>query len=167
MTTRSLMKVSVHPRLARGTLPLGRLSRIRCRFIPARAGNTSHPPQNSNVFAGSSPLARGTRNNAIDGPRGIRFIPARAGNTPFTSKTVTSRDGFIPARAGNTSEGDEGRPMGIGSSPLARGTPPANRRPNLKKPVHPRSRGEHLAKPGDPLSDHGSSPLGSGEHCPS
>ena len=96
--------------LARGTRPgAARLGR-GFRFIPARAGNTLrgltstptltvHPRSRGEHYSptledltddGSSPLARGTRGEAVDPATGYRFIPARAGNTaPLRRATRT------------------------------------------------------------------------------
>ena len=87
--------------LARGTPAITRTHDRAHRFIPARAGNTGliasiltltlvHPrsrgehsdmPGHAGAFAGSSPLARGTRCPELIPPHFYRFIPARAGNT--------------------------------------------------------------------------------------
>ena len=108
--------------LARGT-PTRRIGAARrFRLIPARAGNTkisplgvlnmtAHPRSRGEhcsgvrllaLFAGSSPLARGTLRPIARDTRAVRLIPARAGNTlhGFTNHRATP-----------------------GSSPLARGTP--------------------------------------------
>ena len=96
------------PAQTRGSSPLARGTHQGCdgcsssrRLIPARAGNTGgiknecnrysahprsrgehmyagHPPV---VWAGSSPLARGTRKAGGQGLLHHRLIPARAGNT--------------------------------------------------------------------------------------
>ena len=228
--------------LARGTRSDGRCSRRASRFIPARAGNTTrtgsgsptgtvHPrsrgehrlaPRWPSNTAGSSPLARGTRDRGLI-LRGVyRFIPARAGNTSRSpceapSPTVHPRsrgeheasaqatprvtgssplargtqidpgvaiqpDRFIPARAGNTL-GRQGRVSGgsvhprsrgehlrlpylrlsgVGSSPLARGTPRPGSSPRSSTPVHPRSRGEHIRVTTSAAPEIGSSPLARG-----
>ena len=87
--------------LARGTRRLDARSRLRHRFIPARAGNTVpdgparggipvHPRSRGehavavavvHSVTGSSPLARGTRTAPVHTVPSVRFIPARAGNT--------------------------------------------------------------------------------------
>ena len=87
--------------LARGTRLGAAESRLSARLIPARAGNTpmnhktlveisAHPRSRGEhqdrpcfyaPFAGSSPLARGTRSPAAPLHRTARLIPARAGNT--------------------------------------------------------------------------------------
>ena len=107
--------------LARGTHVTGLRDVRVAGLIPARAGNTSstvrvpvmmraHPRSRGEheegdfdllLKAGSSPLARGTRNLHSDaGPvRGL--IPARAGNTKIKYAGGLT-PGLIPARAGNT-----------------------------------------------------------------
>ncbi len=87
--------------LARGTLRLRRLFRLRPRFIPAGAGNTCEsdgvqsatavyprwrgehaaPLLPKMIANGLSPLARGTRSPAFRHSHSVRFIPAGAGNT--------------------------------------------------------------------------------------
>ena len=87
--------------LARGTLLKLRLISHQIRFIPACAGNSIwrtlspgnqlvHPRlrgelfilrTNSSISSGSSPLARGTRQNFESNYPLYRFIPACAGNS--------------------------------------------------------------------------------------
>ncbi len=131
----------VHPR-TRGEHHAQRIRYAdEIRFIPARAGNTAkmalrlakktvHPRTRGEhgnklhcccSFIGSSPHARGTRDNHHVRFDVFRFIPARAGNTEeLTFLRYNTR--FIPARAGNTPR--------FGN--MASCTP-----------VHPRTRGEH------------------------
>ena len=132
-------------------------------------------------MSGSSPLARGTRDNP--GPHDLdgRFIPARAGNTEV-DRCREARPAVHPR-----SRGEHLGPAcladgGVGSSPLARGTPvldgqrhpeprfiPARagntRRRCVPRParsVHPRSRGEHGAHAPGVATSTGSSPLARG-----
>ena len=126
--------------LARG-LPHGAgVGAAHARIIPARAGFTAHAlgghggrrdhPRSRGVYPrerrtapgspGSSPLARGLRDNVDDGLIVLRIIPARAG---FTEGERSEHDGG----------GDHPRSRGVyscaagadrelmGSSPLARG----------------------------------------------
>ena len=87
--------------LARGTPDDPDVAQSYYRFIPARAGNTHrfvlaadcravHPrsrgehhnvPKLGFSHGGSSPLARGTRDQDAARHGAMRFIPARAGNT--------------------------------------------------------------------------------------
>ena len=187
--------------LARGTRCSLSSRAFGSGLIPARAGNTdgvdttagqprAHPRSRGEHgitcaeyedLAGSSPLARGT-------PRGLcrkcvrpGLIPARAGNTSSSDVVGRSR------RAHPRSRGEHGFLLwcgvgGLGSSPLARGTPSAGRkkpvRPGLiparagNTPVppdggvgewaHPRSRGEHSMRRLPLRPYRGSSPLARG-----
>ena len=164
--------VAVHPRAggehvagaaanapSGGSSPRGRGTRRysaqappRCRFIPARAGNTPscrsrarrstvHPRAGgehemlsgtAGETTGSSPRGRGTQLVVPDRTVGDRFIPARAGNT---SACAARRDApTVHPRAG----GEHPIPVGPvmisrGSSPRGRGTPPVRRRCNLRR----------------------------------
>ena len=126
---------------ARGSPVGAALAATNCRFIPACAGNTcrgaagtsSHPvhPRLRGEHAqcrevqqargGSSPPARGTREQQTES-RGIRrFIPACAGNTPshFTLRTSPP----VHPRLRGEHEVFRAEPtLGGGSSPPARGT---------------------------------------------
>ena len=169
--------------LARGTLLVLGQPFVLVRFIPAGAGNTAWSLRPSSVcavhprwrgehadkrspdhrFAGSSPLARGTRSpppsNAASRAvhprwRGEHQTPlsgraSRCGSSPLARGTQGSGireqfdERFIPAGAGNTlghlmATDDQVRfiPAGAGNTPCGppRAWPPA---------VHPRWRGEH------------------------
>ena len=130
---------------------------------------------------GSSPLARGTRTATVRPERRVRFIPARAGNTTaprpaWDTLTVHPRSrgehicsASLPCRS-------------AGSSPLARGTRHLQRADaghhrfiparagntraatprQTRRPVHPRSRGEHYRRRGGIRMTDGSSPLARG-----
>ena len=147
--------------LARGTPVGGSGEGVDDRFIPARAGNTAAPwasartptvhPRSrgehvmlinqTNLQAGSSPLARGTHPPERRHREDRRFIPARAGNTRRRRAVAPLRQRFIPARAGNTT----------------------NRRIlGSELPVHPRSRGEHVGVGVEVRARAGSSPLARG-----
>ena len=127
--------------LARGTPTGVAVRRLRDRFIPARAGNTSrgarpdtrpavHPrsrgehgrvPITSGSHVGSSPLARGTPCPPTLQTPILRFIPARAGNTPAAVRLE------LPIPVHPRSRGEHALVMKLapwvgGSSPLARGT---------------------------------------------
>ena len=156
------VQMAVHPRV-RGehTLP-GRQAWLSVRFIPACAGNTTqgyldlrciavHPrmrgeheyrPRSIFALHGSSPHARGTRNEHHHVRPRLRFIPACAGNTktplcstnsaPVHPRVRGEHAGFherhvpavrfIPACAGNTSHTEHGLISSRGSSLRARGT---------------------------------------------
>ena len=111
------------------------------RFIPTRAGNTSHaacdegpgtvhphtrgehatPTSSHRSGRGSSPHARGTHRRADAGGSRPRFIPTRAGNTG------RGTDSAAPRAVHPHTRGEHATPMsshrsGRGSSPHARGT---------------------------------------------
>ena len=106
----------------RGTPERTAFERVPCRFIPARAGNTSalvghgstsavHPraggehresDQYGRKRDGSSPRGRGTPARPGSPPAHSRFIPARAGNTPLR-RCDRSQPAVHPRAAGNTS----------------------------------------------------------------
>ena len=126
--------------LARGTLMRSPFYLILQRFIPARAGNTSCIFF-VRAFQPVHPRSRGEHR--------IRSICARpnAGSSPLARGThprpvdPVSYCRFIPARAGNTLD---------------------SRLASLGRPVHPRSRGEHLKHPFSARARVGSSPLARG-----
>ena len=115
------------------------------RLIPARAGNThqsqqspsqssAHPrsrgehPAFSVIVSptcGSSPLARGTRRITASESCYWRLIPARAGNTENQS-ACGSIHAAHPRSRGEHMDRYTTTTYGIGSSPLARGTPRAS-----------------------------------------
>ena len=145
--------------LRRGTLTPRRLLGI----IPARAGFTrrargdhrrgrDHPrsrgvyrggSKSSHMRSGSSPLARGLRQDQDAHRRGDRIIPARAG---FTDRYALLED-------------EES-----GSSPLARGLPGRRTWAGRSPLDHPRSRGVYRARPPGRGDRQGSSPLARGLH---
>ena len=168
--------------LARGTQLRGARGWRRRRFIPAGAGNTrahaSNPPRPTvhprwrgehpfHIFelsagCGSSPLARGTRQDAAAILALGRFIPAGAGNTT-TLTGIQLHSAVHPRWRGEHCWTWRAHQTANGSSPLARGTQvitetestddrfiPAGAgnttRPfpsGRRRTVHPRWRGEH------------------------
>ncbi len=169
--------------LARGTHhAIGGLSR-GCRFIPTRAGNTlclfgvhRFPPVHPHSRGehpsfqlrrhgkfGSSPLARGTQPRPCGFRRKFRFIPTRAGNTN-RSRSPLSQTSVHPHSRGEHKASAANGFSGIGSSPLARGTPRLRSLPRWSGSVHPHSRGEHIDHPLHRLLNLGSSPLARGTH---
>ena len=187
--------------LARGTLGGDDAAVVGRRFIPARAGNTGgcsaapapfsvHPRSRGehhtvhgvpDPLAGSSPLARGTREVVGVAVQAGRFIPARAGNTPGTWRIPPPRP-VHPRSRGEHVERSWRTRWTRGSSPLARGTrrsaPRRARRRRFiparagntgtgigsggTRTVHPRSRGEHDTVPEISRTKPGSSPLARG-----
>ena len=132
-------------------------------------------------LGGSSPLARGTRRAARHRSPRRRFIPARAGNTSQSSYLPSDVTVHPRSRGEHRNKRVLGGQIG-GSSPLARGTPgsragcqslrrfiPARAgntgagcQKNAHRPVHPRSRGEHLRPEVARRGAAGSSPLARG-----
>ena len=128
--------------LARGTPPGNRPLRVRSRFIPARAGNTTpgapsaatatvHPrsrgehwsaERSAAVCPGSSPLARGTPLLRPPLLPAERFIPARAGNTRRTGSRCQPGAVHPRSRGEHSRTTRGGGALCSGSSPLARGT---------------------------------------------
>ena len=140
-------------------------------LIPARAGNTdataarksaiwAHPRSrgehacataNGYVYAGSSPLARGTQGGAVVLYDALGLIPARAGNTG-TGKKVPSPPWAHPRSRGEHWALFQILTDGEGSSPLARGT-----RERLQRGIIPP--GLIPARAGNTLADMGVYPL--------
>ena len=130
---------------------------------------------------GSSPLARGARDEALEnlGQRGL--IPARAGSTGG-SPPVRVGGGAHPRSRGEHAMGENPYWVTVGSSPLARGAPtvrnataslsgliPARagstsqpRISDSMRRAHPRSRGEHRSCATAAAPARGSSPLARG-----
>ena len=126
-----------------------------------------HPPKMSGnqQGSGSSPLARGTRAHPGRERPLRRFIPARAGNTT-RAISVSDRSSVHPRSRGEHPYAAEVFSAHAGSSPLARGTrvrlercpcstrfiparagnTPGAAGSAAPRPVHPRSRGEHIPK---------------------
>ena len=157
--------------------------RSRCRpsVHPRSRGEHHTFGPGDETIPGSSPLARGTRLPRLLGIEPFRFIPARAGNTPPEPPAPESPP-VHPRSRGEHARRARIAWAFIGSSPLARGTPSTVSRRHPKHrfiparagntsgtassgprtPVHPRSRGEHRAKPVERAFGDGSSPLARG-----
>ena len=152
------------PARAGNTAP--RPSTSRARSVHPRSRG-EHPMMGhmSPSQIGSSPLARGTqvpRDRARIDPR---FIPARAGNTRGQER-ASFRSPVHPRSRGEHAHRKMMDSLFSGSSPLARGTHLEDLRDGLldrfiparagntgshcsmraPRPVHPRSRGEHVGK---------------------
>ena len=172
--------------LARGTRQTVRIHQYRATVHPRSRGEHGARSRRRWRNAGSSPLARGTHRGQGARKHPGRFIPARAGNTRWWGRGAAG-SAVHPRSRGEHNPSGAGNEAAIGSSPLARGTPPdltlpaspprfiparagntgRARRTSLGGSVHPRSRGEHIA--GVPLAwaHDGSSPLARGTHRPS
>ncbi len=132
--------------LARGTHHYFGKSVIKNRFIPAGAGNTAplkictkaiavyprwrgeHYFCNAQRYSriGLSPLARGTLAKQTSGYAWCRFIPAGAGNTR-SGGFVLPATPVYPRWRGEHLRLNSEQAIGVGLSPLARGTPPLER----------------------------------------
>ena len=172
------------------------------RLIPARAGKTDRPhfyavdeaahPRSrgenrgatgaSWPKAGSSPLARGKRDDLVPPLAGVRLIPARAGKTYCAGQSFRHGRAHPRSRGENSAAGDGFPPRG-GSSPLARGKQldfssgpvalgliPARAGKTSSRPpgrqtlaAHPRSRGENEILNAVCCELSGSSPLARGK----
>ena len=151
-------------------------------LIPARAGNTGDSIAES-IGAGAHPRSRGehVQLNTPPPPWRKGLIPARAGNTCAVCGTGCFRWAHPRSRGEHRSEAREGV-VHVGSSPLARGTPPLffcqlagiglipARAGNTYRIIeckiycraHPRSRGEHVPSVNVIACCAGSSPLARG-----
>ena len=173
------------------------------RFIPASAGNTAaahragarvavHPRERGEHkptcevcagMAGSSPRARGTRDDGILDVGAGRFIPASAGNTPGCC-AMCRGETVHPRERGEHAFFQVPAMVWPGSSPRARGTRlialvtflqrrfiPASAGNTSEswiwtrlKAVHPRERGEHTWSSRNKSRRRGSSPRARGTH---
>ena len=126
---------------ARGTLLNHPGAGLRDRFIPASAGNTVaprparsatavHPRERGEhggegnapvIPSGSSPRARGTREQILPELRPYRFIPASAGNTHGCGRARGPRPVHPRERGEHLADAEAGH-LQAGSSPRARGT---------------------------------------------
>ena len=91
---------------------------------------------------GSSPLARGTPEDARSDAEFGRFIPAGAGNTSSPPWAMRSKT-VHPRWRGEHVEDAMADLAIVGSSPLARGTLWCSSSRRAIRAVHPRWRGEH------------------------
>ena len=169
-----------HPR-SRGVYPSSRSSPTGSPDHPRSRGVYVHSQVKRSPRTGSSPLARGLRLQVQDPRLAARIIPARAGFTPTTTAPgATRRD--HPRSRGVYPWSRSSRPAPSGSSPLARGLPPAHRcaredsgiiparagftggcvRPWPPRRDHPRSRGVYSDFASAGLRRTGSSPLARG-----
>ena len=154
---------------------------VTWRAHPRSRGEHANSSTTKKFRRGSSPLARGTQEIIEDDKYCLGLIPARAGNTGYGFCGADHAWAHPRSRGEHLLIFEQGE-RGVGSSPLARGTPtqcyrtettqgliPAragNTRRSLhggrSRRAHPRSRGEHgnLLEPA--VADWGSSPLARG-----
>ena len=167
--------------LARGLLIRDNYPYARIRIIPARAGFTDadirrayrggdHPrsrgvypcPSRAIGYArGSSPLARGLRQDSLSTIRMMRIIPARAGfTTPPPASLVAAED---HPRSRGVYSSPARRPLAwSGSSPLARGLPQGPGRDGGRSGIIPARAGFTEVKIDSGTPPAGSSPLARG-----
>ncbi len=187
--------------LARGAHRIGGHAGGPPGLIPARAGSTdgsrpwwrrtaAHPRSRGEhgaaavgvtIGSGSSPLAWGARQPDAGLPDAAGLIPARAGSTALRGPNVTHASAHPRSRGEHDDPGHADRRRN-GSSPLARGAPPApaagqraaglisaragstaeSGRHRGRGWAHPRSRGEHRTISAAVGRTSGSSPLARG-----
>ena len=110
--------------LARGLLAGAFLRGVQCGIIPARAGFTAGVVSAGRPAVGSSPLARGLLLSSTVSAVASRIIPARAGFTAIALE-VGCNESDHPRSRGVYPPFLSVASMKAGSSPLARGLPPA------------------------------------------
>ena len=110
---------------------------------------------------GSSPLARGLLGNVVQQCLDVGIIPARAGFTSPHHHHQTSNEDH-PRSRGVYGDGPADVGPALGSSPLARGLPGADRVPDRRPVDHPRSRRVYSSGSGTGPRAAGSSPLARG-----
>ena len=135
---------------------------LRCRFIPAHAGNTPAPATSSTVrsvhprargehlgntldfhgASGSSPRTRGTRRDTGQVAHGGRFIPAHAGNTG-RHREASEQAAVHPRARGEHVFGHPEGYQGVRFIPAHAGNTAISRATSASMTVHPRARGEH------------------------
>ena len=150
-------------------------------IIPARAGFTTgarparwlaadHPRSRGvyrmsapspSLTPGSSPLARGLRQNP--GPRALaqRIIPARAGFTPWAAFLARLTTGSSPLARGLLGDVDVEHGV-LGIIPARAGFTPSSPSEPTRTRDHPRSRGVYACPALPAAGDTGSSPLARG-----
>ena len=166
-----------------GNMSLKSNSCLRSPAHPRSRGEHSHAWVMWPGWSGSSPLARGTSLQLREATAGGRLIPARAGNMRDDDGTVNDEAAHPRSRGEHNNVNDDFL-YNRGSSPLARGTwacrsgtwritrliparagnIPTRRRCSVRRPAHPRSRGEHKGLLTSGWSGSGSSPLARGTY---
>ena len=160
------------------------------RAHPRSRGENVRLTARTSLFAGSSPLTRGKRENAPGDLLAEGLIPAHAGKTGRSVSPLICRPAHPRSRGENVFDHAEPT-IAHGSSPLTRGKRETGKRGRTAMglipahagkttPIsaatfvawaHPRSRGENLTATGAPPSVFGSSPLTRGKPychwCPS
>ena len=152
------------------------------RAHPRSRGENVRLTARTSLFAGSSPLTRGKRENAPGDLLAEGLIPAHAGKTGRSVSPLICRPAHPRSRGENVFDHAEPT-IAHGSSPLTRGKRETGKRGRTAMglipahagkttPIsaatfvawaHPRSRGENLTATGAPPSVFGSSPLTRGK----
>ena len=133
----------------------------RSADCPRSRGVYRRPPCPGGQPAGSSPLARGLRVDLLASEFAGRIIPARAGFTTWL-RSPPALGGDHPRSRGVYVLGAWCGGGHVGSSPLARGLPPAQPGWFAGPGDHPRSRGVYSQRRWRGGSTQGSSPLARG-----
>ena len=107
--------------LARGTPPEKFYDGVRYAVHPRLRGELRRAISGASMFAGSSPLTRGTRIDSGQNDRFNRFIPAYAGNS-CSNAPVSATIPVHPRLRGELTSRGLPFMVVIGSSPLTRGT---------------------------------------------
>ena len=119
---------SAHPRSRGEHVVHGRRQTSVLGSSPlARGTNTRKPCLPDGLTSGSSPLARGTPIATVPDVEVARLIPARAGNTRYSAHRLLAHTAH-PRSRGEHCRHIQDQPGRCGSSPLARGTLPHERR---------------------------------------
>ena len=129
---------------------------------PRSRGENVSPPGVRAPAQGSSPLTRGKPLRVRQAREREGLIPAHAGKTRRICGTATPTWAHPRSRGENRQSRSKAPPMS-GSSPLTRGKPPPQHKPNRPRWAHPRSRGENRDGVLKSMSIGGSSPLTRGK----
>ena len=148
----------VHPRL-RGELTLLTEAIIRPPLVhPRLRGELRSREARASSFCGSSPLTRGTQFQAVYQPPDLAVHPRLRGELQFLALLCTGRVGSSPLTRG-TRTGHTQRVKQKRFIPAYAGNSTKEQKLFIQFPVHPRLRGELIAKESVIECRSGSSPL--------